>query len=1009
MSRTRNACCARIGVGMSLDIGSRKEKEVEMRIGFPRFIVWMALLVLAFGGTATAQTDGELVGRVVYEDESMPGVTVKVESPALQGQRVTVTNPEGDYRFAALPPGVYKVTFSLESFETLDYEVRISTSQKRTLDAIIYPEAISEEIIVQGQFETVSTGTQGSETMEQSVLEKLPVARTIQQAVLLAAGTSSSGPRNATVISGAQSYENLYTMNGVVMNENLRGQPFDMFIEDAVLETTTMTSNMSAEYGRFAGGVVNMVTKSGGNQFSGSFRANFDNESWNGKTPLTTSQSNTLNDAYEATFGGYILRDKLWFFLAWRSMDSSQTNQIVTLGQPDAGIPFESTNPQDRYEGKLTWGITTGHRLMGSYMSIDEVQTNYAFYDPADEGHIIPSRSLPLEALSLTYNGVLSDSLFVEGLYSERNFAFEGGGGTDPRFGSTLVRDYQYGIGFNGPAFCSHSEQTPLCTDEERNNKNWFAKASWFLNARGTHDIVFGYDHFDDIRISDNWQSPSGYVWAPFNPQDYSTPGHPLLVIEPGLGWVLWGVVLEASQGSSFVTDSVFANDTWRLSDRWTLNLGLRYDKNDGTDASGTQVVNDSRISPRLSASWDVRGDGTFIVTGGANRYTMSINQLADSGSAGGQNSWGGYLYAGPSIHAGTEEYPTNFDALEALFDWFFNDYGGPTNMELNGWIDFPGLTPVMGDALNSPYGDEFTLGASLRLGTRGVIRADVVRRDYGAFYTSEIVPNRSVQIPQTDQYIDQANYINYDSGLSRTYTGLQTRFDYRLGSRWSFGATYTYSTTKGNLDGENFSAGPAASSILEYQEYQDPSWSATEGYLLTDIRHKFRGWVVWDVISGHRQNLSLSLLQNFWSGTPYSAIGNVDTVPFVGDPQDLGYAGNPGFKTYYYSDRGAFRFDNVYRTDIALNYSFFIDIGGGQLEIFVQPEVQNLFNQHAVIDGNTNVLDPTNSSMADFNPFTETPVQGVNWDYGPTFGEPINDADYQLPRQFRVSVGLRF
>ena len=70
---------------------------------------------------------------------------------------------------------------------------------------------------------------------------------------------------------------------------------------------------------------------------------------------------------------------------------------------------------------------------------------------------------------------------------------------------------------------------------------------------------------------------------------------------------------------------------------------------------------------------------------------------------------------------------------------------------------------------------------------------------------------------------------------------------------------------------------------------------------------------------------------------------------------------------------------------------------------------MQNLFNQHAVIDGNTNVLDPTNSSMADFNPFTETPVQGVNWDYGPTFGEPINDADYQLPRQFRVSVGLRF
>ncbi len=971
--------------------------------------MWVAVLMLAAAGSATAQTSGELVGRVVYEDQPMPGVTVTVESPALQGRQVTVTNAEGDYKFAALPAGLYTVTFALESFNTLEYEVRISTSQKRTLDAIIYPEAITEEIIVQGQFENVSTGTQGSETMEQAVLEKLPVQRTIQQAVLLAAGTSNNGPRNAIVISGAQSYENLYTMNGVVMNENLRGQPFDMFIEDAVLETTTMTSNMSAEYGRFAGGVVNMVTKSGGNQFSGSFRANFDKESWNGRTPLTTSQSDTLNTVYEATFGGYVLRDKLWFFLAGRSMENSQTNQIVTLGQPQASIPYVSDNPEDRYEGKLTWGIADGHRLMGSYMSIDEVQTNYAFYIPADENHIIPSRSLPLEAWSFTYSGVLSDNFFVESLYSERKFTFEETGGTDPRLGASLVRDYQYDIGFNGPFGCSPSENTPYCTDEGRNNTNYFAKASWFLNAAGTHDIVFGYDHFDDIRIADNWQSPSGYVWAPFNPQDYSTPGHPLLVIEPGLGWVLWADVLQPSQGSSFVTDSLFVNDTWRLSDRWTVNLGLRYDKNDGTDSSGTKVVNDSRISPRISASWDVRGDGSLIVTGGANRYSMAVNQIADGGAAGGNPTWAGYLYAGPSIHAGTAEYPTNFDALEALFDWFINVYGGPSNLALNYWIDYPGLTPAMGEALNSPYGDEFTLGASLRLGTRGVVRADLVHRKYGDFYASEIVPNRSVEVPGTGSYIDQAHYVNYDAGLKREYSALQTRFDYRIGSRWSFGGTYTYSKTEGNLYGENVGTGPIADDILEYQEYRDPAWSAPEGYLLTDSRHKLRAWVVWDVISGTRHNLSLSLLQSFWTGTPYSASGSVDTVDYVGDPQDLGYAGNPGFQTYYFSDRGAFRWDDISRTDLAVNYSFFVNIGGGQLEFFLQPEVTNLFNQNGVIDGNVNVLDATNSGLEAFNPFTESPVQGVHWDLDPEFGEPINDGDFQLPRQYRISVGLRF
>jgi hypothetical protein len=166
---------------------------------------------------------------------------------------------------------------------------------------------------------------------------------------------------------------------------------------------------------------------------------------------------------------------------------------------------------------------------------------------------------------------------------------------------------------------------------------------------------------------------------------------------------------------------------------------------------------------------------------------------------------------------------------------------------------------------------------------------------------------------------------------------------------------------------------------------------------------------VVWDVISSTHHNLSLSLLQSFWTGTPYSAAGSVDTVQYVGDPQDLGYAGNPGFQTYYYSDRGAFRWDDISRTDLAINYSFFVNLGGSQLEMFVQPEVTNLFNENGVIDGNVNVLDPTNSDLEAFNPFTETPVQGVNWDFDPNFGEPINDLDYQLPRQYRISVGLRF
>ena len=133
--------------------------------------------------------------------------------------------------------------------------------------------------VVTGAFENVSTGTQGSSTVEAATLEKLPVLRTLNQAVLLSAGTSDTGPGGNISISGSQSWESLYTINGVVVNENIRGQSLDLFIEDAILETTTITSSASAEYGRFAGGVVNTVTKSGGNEFSGSFRVNMTNDS----------------------------------------------------------------------------------------------------------------------------------------------------------------------------------------------------------------------------------------------------------------------------------------------------------------------------------------------------------------------------------------------------------------------------------------------------------------------------------------------------------------------------------------------------------------------------------------------------------------------------------------------------------------------------------------------------------------------------------------------------------
>jgi hypothetical protein len=969
-----------------------------------RFTI-LAVACLALATSAMAQTSGSLSGRVTAEGSALPGVTVTATSPAMQGQRVAITDAAGGYQFPFLPVGVYNVTFALDGFQTLEYQTDITLNAPKVIDAEMYTAALEEEIIVTSQFETVSSGNQGSSTMQYNTLEKLPVARSVLSATQLAPGTAGTGPSGNTTISGAQSYENLYTLNGIVLNENLRGQPYNLFIEDAVQETTVITSGVSAEYGRFSGGVVNAVTKTGGNEFSASLRANFDNESWEAETPLTSGQEDTTNTTWEGTFGGYLLRDQLWFFTAARDRGLDGSGQLLTPGNADASVSYPTTNDETRYEGKLTWSINPSHRLSGSYIDVSNEQTNYAFFDPYGPGHISPGRNLPLIGYAGNYNGMFTENFFVEAQYSKREFTFEGGGGTDTDIArGTPVWDLLNGGAFNAPIFCS----APECQDEQRNAENWFAKGSLFFNAAGSHDLVFGYDTFDDIRIADNWQSASGYIYAPFVEQDYSDPGNPRLNIQPIGGYIIWGSVLEASQGTSFTTNSLFANDTWRVTDNLTVNIGVRWDENDGTDASGNKTVEDSRLSPRLGASWDITGDGEWILNASVGRYVASIaNSIGDGGALGGQPTWAGYFYGGDPIVVG-ENAATNEEALNMVFDWFFNVYGGPSNGELRAWADIPGISPQIDQSLGSPYGDEYAIGITKRLGTRGVVRADYVHREYGDFYASEIIPNRFV-VDEIAGPIDVAFYKNEDNLLERTYDAIMLRADYRFTDRISVGGNYTWSSAEGNWEGETAGSGPVPSGVLEYQEYKDPSWNTPSGQLDIDMEHKLQVWGLFDIISTSRHNLNASVLFQFLAGQPYSALGSVDTVGIVGDPADFGYAGGPGFVDYYYSDKGAFTTDDITRTDLAINYSFFVNAFGTELEMFVQPEILNVFGEEGVIDTNTTVLDSTNAGFESFNPFTETPVQGVNWDFGSSFGEPVNAADYQTPRTYRFSLGLRF
>ncbi len=199
---------------------------------------------------------------------------------------------------------------------------------------------------------------------------------------------------------------------------------------------------------------------------------------------------------------------------------------------------------------------------------------------------------------------------------------------------------------------------------------------------------------------------------------------------------------------------------------------------------------------------------------------------------------------------------------------------------------------------------------------------------------------------------------------------------------------------------------------VDEYPEYKQESWNFPTGYLsgrgqtqpAVDQRHRARVWLVWD-LPAHWGNLAAAVLESYDSGLPYEAVGFLDPRDYVKNP---GYAEPPSTVMYFFTRPGSFRTDDITSTDLAVTCTIRIFRGA---ELFVRPEVLNLFNEKGVVTVDSTVLTFQNSNgqFSKFNPFTEKPVRGVNYDLAPTFGKPTGAADYQLPRTFRVSMGVRF
>jgi hypothetical protein len=972
---------------------------------------------------------GSITGKVTSEGNTpLPGVTVTVTSPSLQGTRDVTTGANGDYIFNLLPAGDYTVRFALSGMTGVDRTVALASGAVGRVDVELRPAAVTEAVTVSAEANEAAAveSPQVAATYKKEFIEKLPIARTLAATTLLAPGVTNNGPggndRFASIaISGAPSYDSLFLINGVVVNENLRGQPHDLFIEDAIQETTVITGNVSAEYGRFTGGIVSAITKSGGNRLSGSFRTSFTNEKWVENDPLNNSRDldpriDKTNPVYEATLGGPIWIDRIWGFGAFRAAETSTSRQTNPTAGPGssgfAAIPYENIRDTQRIEGKLTVAITPRHNLVGSYIDIQDEEVNNSFTTNILDLDSLVTRTTPNTLLGINYNGILTDKLFLEAQYSKKQFTFENSGSpfTDLERGTLLLDRSRGQARWNSPTF---SNDTP----EQRDNEGWFAKASYFLSTSnvGTHDIRVGYEHFHDFQFANNHQSGSDFRIFATRAIIRGDQVFPVFQTPGDSTFLRYTPILEETRGTDFNTESVFVNDRISVGRHWAFNVGLRYDKNRAENSAGFPVSDDSAVSPRLAAHYDLRGDGRLVFNAGYGQYVANLTLgIANDTSPAGVNATFDWFYRGPCINcdvnAPTESLLTSHQAIQAFFDWF-NSIGGiesrPTRLQ-----DVPGLSSqILEDSLKSPNVKEYVVGVGSALGNRGFARLDLIYRDWDDFYGSRIDLGTGPSPEDPFGNITDLAIVGNDDQYDRKYTAVQTQFSYRFPIGFFTGGNYTWSRLTGNLDPEDFTSGPIPGSAAEYPEYKQFQENNPTGYLEGDQRHQARVWLGYDFVTRFA-NFNVTVLESYQSGRAYRGLGTIDTRDFVENP---GYEDPPAAVNYYFGGgRHPFRFEDSTRTDLALNIDFKV---WKTLEVFLQPELINVFNEDALTGGRIGIDSSTTvntrasagAPYENFDPTTTDPVLGTHYAYAANFGQAIGRDAYQLPRTFRFSVGLRF
>lgn len=737
----------------------------------PALLAALLVPTSAWAVEVTGQIRGETVDA---EDLSVPGVTLTISSPNLQGTRQVVSDDEGRFLVTGLPPGEYTVAATKDTF--LPYRAKgvlVVSGQSAYLRVEMRPAVGGAEVTVEDVRPAVDTQKVSSgAVLSRETMKDIPVPfRDYQSLTGLAPGVVGSGNAN---VRGSFDDSNQFYMDGVNNTDPITGT-FSMNMNyDAIEEVQVITGGMDAEYGRSLGGAINIVTRSGGNEIHGDAQFLFSNQALRWYKPLEgdDTEAEYQNQQLALNVGGPIIKDKLWYFASLEgAMLVRATPVDASVGRPEE-FPMAPRNWRSLYYfGKLTWSPSDSQRLWVQVQG-DPTYIENTEQDPytLPEGETIQEQGGFVVQGSHIWTqgdkGVLQSQLYFQ--KSRIDYYSVGCKGVARGDLADCIRNLDnawmawYPDEFNGGKF-------PYGYMGDRNRQSLNVSYTRFGDLLGRHQFKVGGN-------AERLQSASAFPGVTDWTFKAATGDTTDIASYENLYQVRY--VSELSDNLTGYLFSGYVQDVWNPTKQLTIRPGVRLDYSSLGNDVGETVFAKATIAPRFGVAYDFTNDGR---TSGHAYY----GRFYDSG----------FLAVSDLLHSNSQGY--------AYYAW---------DPELGDWAQNPvaqvGTSNLIYDDLKNPYSDEFDVGLSRDVGNGWAVDATFTYEKSRNFWEDDEVNliwnEEGTDVIGYRNGVNEAIYrIRTPDEAFNTYTGLEVSVARQFSENFSMLSSYTWSHAYGTNDSQ--------------------------------------------------------------------------------------------------------------------------------------------------------------------------------------------------------------